>query len=245
MSNIQGISTDLTSMFANLSTEKSDTTSNSSFLFDYASIKNGSYGKLVKAYYAKNSETAKTSDEKVAEKKNHSQVKSDADSLKSAADELVTTGSKSVFNLTDVTDKDGVTKKGYDYDSIYKSVKKFADEYNELVASAGESDSDSVLSRTLSMIKTTAKNENLLGKVGITIGEDNKLTVDEKKIKEASINDLKSLFSGVGSYAYSISSSASLIADKAANELAKANSYSAKGTYSYSKEVGNLYDGTI
>ncbi|NLG04420.1 MAG: hypothetical protein GX567_11430, partial [Clostridia bacterium] len=244
-SNIQGISTDISSMFANLSTEKSDTTASSSFLFDYASIKNGSYGKLVKAYYAKNSDTAKNTEEIKTENKNNSQVKGDADALKSAADELVASGSKSVFNQTDIKGEDGVTKKGYDYDAIYKSVKKFADKYNDLVGSAGNSESDAVLSRTLSMIKNTSKNENLLGKVGITIGEDNKLTVDEKKLKAASINDLKALFSGAGSYAYSISSSASLIADKAANELAKANSYSANGTYSYSKEVGNLYDGTI
>ena len=244
---ISGLTTmDYSSLFSSSSTSDSSSTSSlDSSLYDYASIKNGSYGKLMNAYYAKNSSTAKTSNEMKKEVKNDALVKSDASALKSAADALVTTGSESKFSLTDIKDKAGNTTKGYDYDAIYKAVKSFAEEYNSTLDSAGESESTSVLRRTLSMTNATDKNANLLGKVGITIGEDNKLEIDEKALKSADINDLKSLFSGVGSYAYNISSKASMINDAATSEIQKMSNYSATGSYLSASAIGNLYDGIV
>jgi len=244
---ISGLATtDYSSLFSSSSTSDSSSTSSlNSSLYDYANIKNGSYGKLLNAYYEKNSSTAKTSEKITEDAKNSALVKSDAGSLKSAADALVTTGSKSVFNLTDIKDESGNTTKGYDYDAIYKAVKSFTEEYNSTVDSAGDSESTSVLRRTLSMTNATDKNANLLGKVGITIGEDNKLEIDEKTLKSADINDLKSLFSGVGSYAYNMSSKASMISDAATSEIQKMSNYSATGSYLSSSAIGNLYDGIV
>lgn len=238
--------TDYSFLFSNLSTSNSSsTTSASSFLADYASIKNGSYGKLMKAYYTKGSGATDEKADTTEATKNHSQVKSDSATLKEAADALVTTGSKSVFNLTDVKDKDGNTQKGYDYDAIYDAVKNFTDEYNSLITSAGESDSNSILRRTLNMTNETKANYRMLSKVGITIGTDNKLTIDEKALKESNIHDLKTLFNGVGSFAYNVSSKASVIGNLANSEMQKMSGYSANGDYSYSNTIGKLYDGTI
>ena len=249
-STISGLNTtDYSYLFSNLQTSgNSSTGSASSFLADYASIKNGSYSKLMRAYYEKGSGsgTTKASKEASAEEaKQNSQVKSDAASVKDAADALVTTGSKSVFNLTDVKDKDGNTTKGYDYDAIYKAVKSFADEYNDLVKSGGESDSTGVLRRTLTMTNETKANVKMLSKVGVTIGTDNKLTIDEKALKKADIHDLKTLFNGAGSFAYNISSKASMISNVVTAEQQRRNGYSASGAYSYSAQVGKIYDGAI
>ena len=43
---------DYSYLFSSLNTSKTGSAGNLSFLSDYAAIKNGSYGKLMKAYYA-------------------------------------------------------------------------------------------------------------------------------------------------------------------------------------------------
>ena len=50
----------------------------------------------------------------------------------------------------------------------------------------------------------------VLGKIGITVGEDGKMSVDEEALKKADTATIKSLFEGNGTYG-------SQIADKAAN----------------------------
>ncbi len=252
MAGISGLTStwDYSSLFSNLSTSSSNTSSttgSASYLSDYASIKNGSYSKLLKAYYAKNdtSSTAKTAEDIDESEKTNSTISADAKALKTSAEALVATGSKSVFNMKETTDENGNKTTDYDYDAIYKAVKSFADNYNKLIDSAGESDSNSILRKTLSITNGTKKNVNLFSKVGMTIGEDNKLSIDEKSFKESSINDLKALFNGVGSYAYNVSSTASMINSAAVNEIQKLNTYTSTGAYSYSASVGKVYDGTI
>ena len=57
------INTDYSALFGNLSTSAQTSSTSGFSLLDYASIKNGSYAKLLKAYYAKDS-TEKTAEEK-------------------------------------------------------------------------------------------------------------------------------------------------------------------------------------
>ncbi len=224
---------DLSTLFSGLSTSSSD--SSSSLLSDYASIKNGSYGKLVKAYYAKNSSKATTDEET---KTNNSNVTSGATSLKVAADALIS--DTKLFTKSKTTkDENGVETTDYDWDSITKKVQNFVDSYNDTVKNSLDSTSNSVLSSTLSMVKGTAANSNMLKSVGITIGENNKLVLDKDALKASDINDLKSLFSGVGSYAYSVSSSASNIGNAAAKATA---TYTSDGSYSGLTSVSSVMD---
>lgn len=247
MASISGINsgtTDYSELFDSLSASSSKSSSSSNFLADYASIKNGSYAKLAKAYYGKTSGSSTVTEEEAAEKvKSNTEVKTNADALKSSANALV--NSKTLFsNKVETTDKDGNKTTDYDYDKIYKALKSFVDDYNSVIESGGESENSSVLRNTLSMTKMTKENKDLLEDVGITINEDNTLSIDEETVKKANINDLKSLFSGVGSYADSIATKASNISYKAAYENNKLNSYTASGTYSTTGSVGNIYDGS-
>lgn len=84
-----------------------------SSLADYASIKNGSYGKLVKKYYAEMSgddtSTKKTSNIKVKEKttdetakKSLTETKTKSDAMKTSASALMDVGKKSLFTKVDV-----------------------------------------------------------------------------------------------------------------------------------------------
>ncbi len=229
---------------------------NLNFLSDYISIKNGSYGKLMKAYYAK--DDASDEVKSVAKEKKSSistakddtktlaSIQSAADGLKESADKLISKGTDSVFKKVDVETKDDfgfyTTSKDYDKDEIYKSVSSFVDEYNSLLKEAGKSDTNSVINRTKSLTGITKANEKLLAEVGITIGEDNKLSIDEKAFKEADMNTAKSLFNGNSSYAYRVSAQASLIDFAASTESSKANTYNVTGNFNQSYSSGSIFD---
>ena len=222
-------------------------TSNSSgnLLSDYASIKNGSYGKLLKAYYAKqDAENASMSGDGT---KKLSLMKSSADSLKKSADAL---GDPSLWEKKKMKKKDEETGKeteveDYDWDAITKAVKSFIEDYNSVVGQAGDSDTKNVLRNAMWMTGVTDSVENLLSKAGITIGKGNKLELDEDALKEANITTLKSLFTGYGSFAARISQKAGGLSSVAANAAAnvKGTTYTSNG--SYSDALSKLFSSTL
>ena len=92
------------------------------------------------------------------------------------------------------------------------------------------------------MVNTTKANENLLNKVGITINEDNSLSLDKDTFKAANESTVKTLFNNTGSYGYSVSASASFINYKADTEALKANTYNTTGNYSSNYTSGSIFD---
>lgn len=217
---------------------------------DYATIRSGSYFKLLNAYYGKGSTSEEagsvlsTSTAK-DDTKTLARIEDAAGEMKESAAALMTSGSKSVFEKVTTTDKEGVTKTDYDTDAIYKAVKAFADDYNDLLDEAVESDTTSILRAARNMVNYTKVNERMLSKMGITIGEDNKLEVDEKAFKEADMDKVKSLFGTRGSYGYQIQTQASLIESYAKNEAAKSNTYGKNGVYTYNYNTGELYNSVV
>ena len=245
--------TDYSYLFQSLSSSSSSSsTTNLNFLSDYAAIKNGSYAKLMKAYYASDSSTSSSSKTTNSistasdSTKTLAKIESAAEGLKESADALLTTGSKSVFSKKSVTTTDEYgfenTTKEYDVDKIYSAVSSFVEDYNSLIEEAGESNTQTILNKTLSMVNMTEANEELLSKVGITINSDNTLSIDEKTFKSADMSTVKSLFNGSGSYAYRVSAQASLIDYAANRESTKSNTYTITGSYSNSYSTGSLVD---
>lgn len=245
-------------LFQSMTTSSGSSLGNLSILADYASIKNGSYGKLMKAYYAKDSSSEVSS---IAENKNKKTaststakdsaktlagIESAADDLKESADALITTGSKSVFKKVDVesTDEYGLSKttKEYDTNAIYKSVSSFVNDYNKLIKQTGSSETTSVQNRTNTLNGITSANKNLLSKVGITINSDNTLSIDEEKFKAADMTTVKSLFNGNSSYGYRVSAQASLIDYAASTEASRANTYTFSGSYGNTYSTGSILD---
>ena len=127
------------SMFSSLGANKAGSSSN--LLGDYAAIKNGSYKKLLNAYYdkqeAEENGTAGNSEEV---DKRVTLLAQDAKELKSAADALRTTGKNSLFKTKTVTttDEAGVVTETqeYDYDAIYDAAEKFIETFNSMLDSA-------------------------------------------------------------------------------------------------------------
>ena len=120
-------------------TSDSSSVGNTNMLSDYAAIKNGSYGKLMKAYYAKQDA------EKLSGKGDTSQkltlMKTSADSLKKSADALNDSslwGKKKIKKKDEKTGEE-IEVEDYDWDKITKAVKSFVEDYNDVVKEAGES----------------------------------------------------------------------------------------------------------
>lgn len=240
--------TDYSALFSSISGKQSNTFS----LADYASIKNGSYFKVMKAYYGKDNQGIGSTDKFSVNKgastdtaKTNANVESKAEALSKAADALLKTGSDSLFAKKDITSKDAdgneTTTYDYDRDAIYKAVDAFAGSYNSMIDAAIKSRNEGVVGKATDMVTQSLRSESLLNKVGITIGEDNKLSVDETKLKSADISTLKSLFNGVGSYAYGVQSKASYM-----NMYAKEDAGKASGIYSSAAQYqANLDTGSI
>ncbi len=247
--NIQ-MKTDYSFLFSSLN-RSGASGANLNFLSDYAAIKNGSYAKLMKAYYNSDSnDSVKSiagSKASVADtdKKALTKVQSAADALKESADTLMAVGKESVFNKKSVTttDKNGVetTTKEYDTDKIYKAVKSFVDDYNDVINAVDAAANEKVTNRAVSMANATGSNENLLGKMGITINEDATLSIDEKAFKASDMNTVKALFNGTGSFGYRVSAQASMIDFAADSEASKNNTYTMNATLNTAGNVGNLF----
>lgn len=216
----------------NSTNQNSSNAVSNTFLSDYASIKNGSYGKLLKSYYAKQQAANKTqdSDEVKSEKRELSKAKSEAENLSKAASDLYS--DKDLFEKKEITGKDSngntTTTMDYDRDEIKKKVNSFVKSYNEMVKMASDSYDTGVLRPALNSVKRTANNASLLSKVGISIEKGNTLKVDEKQLEKASINDLKALFDGKGSYAYWVGANASATSNYTSGKLSNSGLYSSQ-----------------
>lgn len=219
----------------------SNTQTSGNVLSDYASIKNGSYGKLLKSYYAKMDADGASSSKDTTQKL--TLMRSSADSLKKSADALKDASLWEKKKITKTDEKNGekTQEEDYDWDAITKAVKSFINDYNSVVEEAGNSETKDVLRNASWMTNITSNTQNLLSKVGITIGKGNKLELDEEALKNARMTDLKTLFTGSGSFADKISQKAAGISSAAART--KGAAYVKNGAYS--DGISKLFSSTI
>ena len=104
----------------------------------------------------------------------------------------------------------------YDWEAITKAVKSFVEDYNDVIEQAGESNSKEVLRNAVWMTEITESSENVLSKIGITVGKGNKMELDEDALKKADIGTLKIIFTGHNSFANKVSMKAGSISNAAA-----------------------------
>ena len=217
-------------------TSNSSSLGGTNILSDYASIKNGSYGKLLKAYYAKQDaeKTAGTGDTS----QKLTLMKTSADSLKKSADAL---NASSLWEKKKIKKKDEETGEeteveDYDWEAITKAVKSFIEDYNDVVKEAGESNTKDVLRNAAWMTGMTDKSSNILAKIGITIGKGNKLELDEDALKKsASIGNAASrskavTYTSSGSYSNTLSKLVPSTVDERVGDKDKSSDTSSKTT---------------
>ena len=241
----------ISSLFSSMNSSSSS--GMSSLLSDYSAIRNGSYGKLLRAYYnntdndavksAYNKATNKSSTSTAADSSaTIKELQSTTDELTASGKELYTTGSKSVFKKKTVTDEDGKTTTDYDTDAIYKKVKSFVDDYNDVLKATAKSNDSKIANTTTSMVNYTKMEANMLNKLGITIGSDSTLSIDESTFKKSDMSVAKSLFNGTGSYAYTIATKSAMANSYADMEAKQANTYNKYGSYGSTYNQGSLYN---
>ena len=254
-----GLKPDTSYLFSNLNGSSSSSIFDMSFLSDYNSIKSGSYGKLVKAYYKKlESEDVSTEDktDKTTNKdkastslaedssKTLAAVKDSTSSLSKLASDFVKDGEKLLVQKEIKTENEDGTmevKTEYDMDAIYKSISGFVDKYNDVIKNSNASESSGIKKAAGNMTNITDLYANSLKKLGITINADKTLSIDDKTFKASEIADIEDTFTGSNSFAKSISSQASFINDAATREATKANTYTSTGSYSNNFSTGDLF----
>lgn len=224
-----GINTLLSSLGTTSST---NSTSNGLYginLADYASIRNGSYGKLMKSYYAIDDE----------EKTRDSKSKNDTDdtdatirSIKSASDDLKDSA-LALYSSKGLYEKDANGE--YDMEAIYEKVNAFIEDYNSMIESVGSAETESIAKAGASVINATNNNIDMLSKLGISVsGADFTLSIDKEKFMESHIADVKSMFSGVGSFAYQVGAKASRIYTMVEDKVSASGGYKSSKTESSS-----------
>lgn len=240
---------DYSYLFQSMTTSRGNSLGNLNFLSDYASIKNGSYGKLMKAYYAKDAadktaskgkdtETKKNSISTAADSaKTLSEIEKAADAMKESADSLLVKGSKSVFRKKN---EKATVSEEYDTDAIYKAVSGFVTDYNDLLSKTSAASSKNLQSKADTLAAVTSANAKLLSRVGITVNSDSSLSLDEEVFKKSDMGMVKNLFGTTGAYGYKVSAQASMIDYTAAKESTRSNTYTANGTYSNVYSAGNI-----
>ncbi len=205
-------------------------------LSDYSSIRSGSYGKLLNAYYDSTGTSAVKSlygDTSSSIKKAEGTADKKITAVKASSDELKT----SAMNLVETDlfeDVESVT------DDIVSAVGNFVNDYNSLIDDADSADNTSISDKVSYMTNQISSYSKSLEKVGITINSDNTLSVDKDKLKTADVDSVEALFNGRNSLAYNVAIKSTAVGSAA--QLERYSSlYGAGGTYS-SSYYNSSYD---
>ncbi|MBQ5334054.1 MAG: hypothetical protein J6K92_12480 [Oscillospiraceae bacterium] len=117
-------------------------------------------------------------------------------------------GELSSMTLADIKDKD----------SLVKKVSAFAESYNSAIEAMGKSDSVDALRSGLSMTNAVKTYSGALSRIGIKVGIDNKLTVNEETLRAADDNAVSSMMKSSYSPVVRIADKAEAIGKAAANK---------------------------
>ncbi|MCM1232288.1 MAG: flagellar filament capping protein FliD [Ruminococcus flavefaciens] len=201
--NIQAKS-DVSFLFSSLGSGASGV-SGSNFLSDYASIKNGSYSKLMKAYYASGQDSSTSSGstksssknilKKMEEEKRNPKVSKDVQEANSNLTAGLSNMKSSVAALQNsgtYTDSESGKSAA---DKVVSAVKTFVSDYNNVVSAAKGSTLTAKTAYVTNMMSATSANSDQLSEIGIRVNANGTLEIDEAKLKAADLSKVQDLFS--------------------------------------------------
>lgn len=196
------------SLFQSLSSTSG--TGSTNFLSDYASIKSGSYGRLLKAYYgsgqnsSKASGTSSTSNvlDKIREERRNPKV---SEEVKEANSNLVA-GIPNLKNSVSALQNSNIytdTENGQSATAkISSAMKNFVSQYNDVVNAAKKSTLTNKTAYVANMMKATAENADKLSEIGVTINTNGTLEFNENKLKSTEFSKVQELFSADNNMSY-------------------------------------------
>ncbi len=207
-----------TNIYNLFQTSSSNSDTNLNYLSDYASIKNGSYGKLLKAYYSKDknsgtsaagtgSSSGKTVLDKILEERKHPTISKEAQTANSNLTAGISSLSSSVSKLQNAktyTSEDGASAS----DKVVTAMKSFVENYNNVVSSAKKSTLTNKTAYVANIMNNTSANSSKLSELGVTINANGTLQLNENKLKATDVSKVQELFSkdDIMSYGSRISS---------------------------------------
>ena len=189
----------------------SSSSSGLNWLSDYASIKNGSYSRLMKSYYGTGKSTSTSSAtgttgsskssssgnviDKILEEKRSPKVSKDTQE----ANAKLTAGLSSLKTSVSTLQNDKTytdTENGYSAaDKTVSAMKSYVTEYNNVVSAAKGSTLTNQTAYVANMMRTTAANADKLSEIGVTVNSDGTLDINESKLKAAGTSKVQELFS--------------------------------------------------
>lgn len=200
---------------------------NLNFISDYASIKNGSYGKLMKAYYGgsqsssssvsgatassgEKSSKSRTSNvlERILEEKKNPKVSKEAQE----ANVKLTTGLSDLKTSLSTLRNDSTytdTSNGKSAaDKVVSAVKAYVSDYNNVVSAAKGSTLTNKTAYVANMMSSTAANADKLSEIGISVNSNGTIELDEGMLKKAGTSKVQELFSAkdITSYGSTVAS---------------------------------------
>ncbi len=195
---------DVTSLFGGLNANNNNNLFGGINLSDYSLIKRGGYKKLMKSYYDEQSgktthknNVTTNKKEQAVDKTGLTQMKKESDGLKSAVE---------AFNKDDLWKQ---TNGEYDMEKITGAVKSFVNEYNDVINQSSKVNSKEISQTMRYMSSMTNTMSKALSKIGVEVGVDGKLSINEDTLKKANVTSIKSMFAGAGSYGAQIEAKAS------------------------------------
>lgn len=213
---------------------------------DLNSIRNGTYKMALDAYYDKqesdsssssswdytdsslNNATLSTAEQ--AALSQYQTIETASSELVASTEALATTTNNTFFNSSDLN-----------VDNVYEEVSNFVNNYNDMI-NEGSTSSTFLNSQVNSLATLTNTYSSSLASIGITINEDNTLSIDEEKFKAADPEAIESVFNGSNSFAAQVGERASFVNYLADKEVNSTSSYNVSGTYENSFTSGNLFD---
>ena len=223
------MSFNISSNFFNSMLGRSSGNSNSmtGLLSDYNSIRNGSYLKLAKHYYSKDGAKQATQKRFSNNISTKSEDKITKSALESAWKDITTLRNEKMYQTEDT-------------DTVLKNVKNFVDSYNSVIEGTQKSDNSNVQKDAARLASQTDNYADALSKIGITIKDDNTLSLNEKTFASADMADVKKLFAGDFSFG-------SNTQNRLMQLVNDATAYMTSGIYNTSgtiagASIGNFYD---
>lgn len=178
---------------------------NLNFLSDYSSIKNGSYGKLMKAYYGTVQSSSTSSGgrkgstynilEKLEAEKRNPKVSKDVQEANSKLTSGLSTLKNSISTLQSSSTYTDTENGSSASDKVVSAVKSFVSNYNDVVTASKGSTLTSQTSYVANMMSATSANADKLAEIGIRVNAKGTLEINEAKLKAADISQIQEMFS--------------------------------------------------
>lgn len=181
---------------------------NQSFFADYASIKNGSYARLMKSYYGSgysassssvSSQTGSSSSnilDKILEERRNPKVSEETQKANESLTNDISILKNSVSVLRNENTYKDTENGSSAKDKVASAVKDYVNQYNDVVSAAKKSTLSGKTANVGAMMRSTAENADKLKELGITINSNGTLQLNEGKLKETDISKVQELFSG-------------------------------------------------